>query len=566
MTTNTQILTKREQDRFSELTTETLRREAEALRLYRPLQSTESFHASDAFERLVRGGNRSSKTTTCAVEFAHAMTGTPIHDCQGNEIPDKYPRNRALIGWVIGFDQKHIGQTIYTKLFKPGAFDIIQDKETGRWRVYRPWEKEDYARRHEVKPAPPLIPERFIDYWAWENRAEGVFSVCHLKNGNRIDAWSSKGEAGQGVAVDVLWVDEDIHIPKNFTEWRTRCIDRDGSKLFWSAWPHTANMALRSFSERAEKATREGNPNVVEWRLRLRDNPYLSVEKRKMVLDGMTDLERRARDFGEFLTDTILVFPRFSVDKQTTDGSGCPLKLKEELEKHNYRPPWDWTHYMSLDPGHTQPAVLMAAIPPPDEFGDFLVVYDEVYIANCDAYDVAEEVAKKTKGIPFEAFLIDGRAGRRTPEGFARTIQEQYSMAWKHFRLKSRVTGSGFMHGSDDPGARNMMVRRMMEPKNEKTDDTQLILVTHQTLNLQDEFGLYSKTITKDQIKDKVKDAHNHLCDALAYLVSYSPTYQLPRKKDRPKNPHVEYIKKIKNKQRRPNDGVFFMGAGERPY
>lgn len=562
MQASEQPLTKREMDRLNDIATTMSRREEEALRLYRPLPSTESFHASEAFERLVRGGNRSSKTTSCAVEFAHAVTGIPIYDCDGNELPDKYPRNRPLTGWVIGYDQKHIGHVIYEKLFKPGAFDIIKDKTTGKMRAYRPWDKEDSDRRDEAVPAPPLIPERLIDSFGWEDKANGVFSVCHLKDGTRIDAWGSRGKAGQGQPADVLWIDEDIEHAKHVNEWRIR-MDGDRSKLFWSAWPHGKNPALRDMSKRAAAASQEENPDIKEWLLRYSDNPFISDAQKKRVLSGMSDMERRARDLGDFLTDTVLVFPRFSPDIQTTDGSGCPLKLKEELEKHDYKPPWDWTHYMALDPGHTQPAVLMAAIPPPDIFGDFLVVYDEVYIANCDSYEVAKEVDAKTNGIPFEAFIIDGHAGRRTPEGFSWTIQEQWTMGWKHYGIKSRVTGSGFIHGSDDPGARNMMVRQMMEP--DEKGNTKLILVSNNTLNLQEEFGLYSKTVTKDEVKDKVKDSYNHLCDALAYLVSYQPTYMRPREENRPKNPILEIIKQFTKTERRPSDGVFYMGAGPRP-
>ncbi len=553
---------RRQLERFQELAAEAIRRESEALRLYRPLKNTVSFHVSEAFERLVRGGNRSSKTTSCAAEFAHAATGIQMCDCDGNEIADKYPRNKPLTLWVVGYDQKHIGHVIYRKLFMPGAFDIIKDEETGRWRAYQPWSEADKKRKSECKPAPPLIPPRFVKSFGWEDKANGVFSVCHLTNGNRIDAWSSRGKAGQGQPADVLWIDEDIEHAKHVTEWRMR-MDGDTSKLFWSAWPHSKNEALRDMHKRAESVKHEEHPSIVEWVLKYSDNPFISDEQKARVLSGLSKNERRARDLGDFLTDTVLVFPRFDRDVQTTTGSGCPEALRAELKKNDWKPDWNWTNFLVLDPGHTQPAVLFVTIPPPDKFGDFLVVYDEIYTPLVDAYQTALEIKTKADDTKFELFMIDGHAGRQTPLGHSKTIQQHYADAFRHHKLKSRVTGSEFIHGSDNIGARNALVRQTMEPREDKT--TKLVLVNHMTQALQAEFELYSKTVTKDEVTDKVKAKHDHLCDCLGYLVSYEPAYRMPTKADRPKNKVLEFLKQFKKKPSRPSDGVFYMGAGDRP-
>jgi hypothetical protein len=46
-------------------------------------------------------------------------------------------------------------QGLLQKLFKPGAFQIIRDEETGKWRVFRPDDPADMDREDEARPAPP---------------------------------------------------------------------------------------------------------------------------------------------------------------------------------------------------------------------------------------------------------------------------------------------------------------------------------------------------------------------------------------------------------------------------
>ena len=170
------------------------RRQKEALRLYRPMEKQAVFHNSSASERIVRGGNRSGKSMSAFAETASAATGIPITGPNGAPLPSKYPTDRPLLIWVIGYDQRHIGGTVYRMLFNPGAFRIIKDLKTEEWRVWRPWEKEDQDREDECKDAPPLIPKRLINPqgWAWENKSERVFTVCRLRNGTEIHAFSSK--------------------------------------------------------------------------------------------------------------------------------------------------------------------------------------------------------------------------------------------------------------------------------------------------------------------------------------------------------------------------------------
>src|SRR5690606_37782771 len=80
----------------------------------------------------------------------------------------------------------------------------------------------------------------------------------------------------------------------------------------------------------------------------------------------------------------------------------------------------DWTHYLTVDPGHAAQAALFAAVPPPESgLGDVVLVYDEVFVERKDAGEFAAQIARKatrTRTI-FQKFTMDPRAGRQTTYG-----------------------------------------------------------------------------------------------------------------------------------------------------
>ncbi|HUT10119.1 MAG TPA: hypothetical protein VMY42_06455 [Thermoguttaceae bacterium] len=540
------------------------RRQEEGLRLYRPMRSQLPFHLSAATERIIRGGVRSGKTGCAAAEVASAALGVPIIGPDGKELPFQYPREPLVI-WVVGYDEKHIAR-IYRKLFCKGLYRVIKDRETGLLREWRPWEADDAARQAETKPSPPLIPERLVsaDGCAWENKKEQVFSVIRLKNGAEIHAFASGGEAGQGDAVHLIWIDEDIKIPGHVDEWLSRLSDFDG-RLIWSAWPHSANDALVRMSKRAHDQRGQENPDVWEVVLRFSDNPYIPAAAKRKRLAAWREAGAavaRSRDLGEFTTDTVLVFPSFSVDTHCLPSQREPDRLESFLEQANYEIPTEWTHYLALDPGHTQPAVAMAAVPPPSEFGRRLVIFDEVYRPRINAMELAAEVAARVAGRRFEAFVIDHRAGRQTTIGAGKRIDRIYSDAFRKYGLASRLTGHGFAQGSDQIAARNLLVQEALGPGDDGTPTIRLI--AHRTTAMQREFGLYKKRVTKDDVREDVVDRNNHLMDTLAYLVAYGPVYVYHELTEYDQSPVLAAWRKIVGETPQASRTVFLQ-AGAPP-
>ena len=552
--------------RIAEVTAERRRRESEGLRLYRPMPSQAKFHASMSSERIVRGGNRSGKSMSAFAETASAATGIPICGPDGNPLPFKYPTNYPLLIWVIGYDQRHVGGTIYRMLFMPGAFRIIKDLKTGEMRAWRPWEDEDAAREDEVRPSPPLIPPRLIDPkgWAWENKAERVFTVCRLRNGTEIHAFSSKAEPKQGDPVDLIHIDEDIEYTKHVAEWQARLSDRKG-RLIWSVWPHSRNDALIQMSERAEEQKDRDVPDVHEIVLRFSDNPFIDKDEKRKRIEGWQKKgkdEVRARDLGEFILDTMLMYPNFSDEGHCVRSDGDMDYIDEILTQRGGEPPLGWTRYLVLDPGHANCAILFAAVPPPSHlYSDTVVCYDELYLHQMDADGIAREVRKKSEGVSFEAFLIDNRAGRQTPMGFNKTVRQQYSDAFARERLQSIQTGATFLPGSDNVQAGIGLVREWLHESPGKRP--RLRVYKQRTPWMCREFILYRKKMVRDEVKDEPVSKNDHLMGCLRYLASYNPVYRKPRRTEEQWSPAFRAFKDWQKAGEKENETDYMtLGPG----
>lgn len=556
----TESLKLRTDQEFAKAVAEVERRKQEALRLYRPMPSQMPFHLTTASEKVVRGGNRSGKTTSTLAELASAVMGIPLTGPDGKEIPFLYPKNRPLLVWIIGFDEKHIGR-IHRKLFSPGMFKLIKDKETGDLRSWRPWEEDDAAREDEVVPAPPLIPPRAVKETAWENKAARAFSVCRLHNGTEIHAFSSGGEAATGDAVDIILIDEDIKYPAHVAEWQARLSDNRG-KLLWSSWPRNANRALKDLSARAEAQAESEHPDVFEILLTFTGNPYIPADEKRKRLAGWSDVERRARDRGEYVDDLILVFPSFNCDVHCLPSKLPPDPLESYLKKRNWQVPIDWTNYLTLDPGHAHLAVLLASVPPP-EIGDYLVVWAEICTPHLDAHQIAAEVKRLGPGRTWETFYIDRRGGRRTVEGLGDDVRKIHADAFEKAGLESDVTGSSFAFGLDDISARNMLVREWLNFRDGK--GPKLRFLADMTPYTQREFGLYKKQVTRDEIRDKVVPRDDHAMDALGYLVAADPVYVPPMAGRAAKSVGLLAFEAFTKKHSPKQTDSVYMGPGAAP-
>lgn len=515
-----------------------LLRRIEAIRLYEPLPIQTQFHQSKAKRRIVRAGNRGGKTLMAAMELGMAVTGQHpyVH----------YPK--AGRAYVVAKDGRAIGETLYPKLFKAGAFKIIRDSGTGQWRSFRPWEPDDKARESEAKPAPPIIPPRLVESVAWENKKESVPRKVVLRNGWEISFFTSGGKPPQGMDVDIVWFDEEITDPDWLPEMLARLLDRRG-RFWWSATPQAGTDQFLMLSERAEEQRGWKKPQVEEFKFKTADNIHFSEEDRETLAADLTEEERAVRLEGEFAALGFLMYPEFSMKVHGVDmPDGIPA---------------DWARYASIDPGNQVCAVLFAAVPPPS-FGDYVYFYDEIYIRNADIRKFGAAMKSKCQGQSIEAFIIDEHGSRRS-EMIGKTIRQQFSDELRRQDVASVRTKYGFWSGSDDVLGRTMAFRSWLRPRD--SAPPKLRVVRGMLPNFEHEIKYYRRRKIKNVVLDE-PDArrNNHQMDNCGYLAHCRQLrYVKPKPAPKRAPPALAYLKEKKNRkrQRSSESGSYvLLGAG----
>lgn len=527
-------LTQFQRDSLKDIQNELRERRNEALKLYRPNPQQEEIHKCRASEILVIGGNRSGKSLCTFVEDARAVTG---QDPYG-----KYPKENGVLV-IIGRDWKHIGLVVYPMLFHQGAFYIIKDEHTGDWRAYNP--VADAARKSERKPAPPLIPPRFIKSRSWVLKSANYIQQCTLVNGWTIHFFSSEGEPAQGYQADRIHVDEDLNDERHVPEAQARLSDRKGV-FCWSAMPHSTNNALLSLKERADASEQAlGEKSIIrQFKLRFLDNPYIDDEEKRKNIErwaaaGEDVLRMRAE--GDFITDSVLCYPNFDMRVHGMDRSELP----------EGQIPHDWTRYAVIDPGHAVTAVMFVAVPPSE---DYWLVYDQLYLRQANAVIFGEEFAKKVRDWHFHAFIIDAHGGRLRDIGSGRLPVEQYTEQLRSRGVKSLTTGSSFLAGCDDIPARMEATRVAMHIRPQGTP--QLRILKGACPDLERELKRYRKLVNYISGTAVVTDKPNtrgevHLCQCLEYICAYRPRYHAP---PRNKEPDPWWVKWQRDRKKRLTD------------
>ena len=541
-------VTEQQKKEMRRLYAERSRRRLESLRLYEPLPFQERFHSSKAKEVLLQAGNQVGKSLAAFVEDARAATGQDPHG--------KYPKENGVMV-CLGMDEGHIGRVIHKYLFRAGSFKIIKDLVTHEWRSWHPWDEDDWARREESKPAPPLIPPRYIKNFAWKKRAQHVFEICELHNGWTIYAMGSKGEPTQGFQADLVHIDEDLERPEWYDEMIARLSMRDG-KIRWSALPHSKNDALINLSERAEDESKDKDPSTIVIRATIFDNPFMPEQVKQENIKRWRkrgEDEYRKRALGEMVTDSILMYPAFSKDLHGAIRHSQPRTQVQKIITDNKGvPPHDWCRYMVVDPGHAVCAVTFHAVPPP-QIGSQTVVYDELYIQQCTATKFGEYVGMKAKGQSFQSFIIDAHGGRLRDIGSGLLPRRQYSSELEKRRVYSVETGFNFIPGSDDVSGREIKMREWLSIKSDGSP--KMLILTEKCPNLCREFSRFKKKIVNGYVQDEGnRRANCHAIETLEYAVAHGLKYVKP--KSNIVNPsRVARIigqRKMRSSQRRMNE------------
>lgn len=533
------VVTQHAIQQMREVQAELVSRRLEALRLYRPMPHQEEFHKCMVSERIVLGGNRGGKSLAVAVEAARAATG---QDPYG-----KYPLEGGNLA-IVGRNWPHIGLVIYPILFKAGAFRIIKDEDTGEWRSLR--KGEDKAKS---KPAPPLIPPRFIKDMSWVLKNAGYLNKVELTNGWTIWCFSSEGEPPQGYQADFIWLDEDVSNERWVGECQARLADRKG-RFVWAAMPHSKNDALLGLCERADKAieSNEPNPIIRKFTFRFLDNQFIDDEEKQKNIERWSALgqeELRMRAEGEFTTESTLMYPTFN--------QAVHILRRDDLPAGQV--PAEWTRYVGIDPGHAVMATLFAAVPPDESF---LLIYDELYIRQCNAMIWGEQFWAKAQNQLIYAAIMDMHGGALRDLGSGRLPHELYSEELKKRGYKFVIGGHSFIPGSDDIPARTALVRQMLHVRGDGS--TRLKILEGSCPNLLREIKRYRKKTTTVNGQVYVTDEPQtrgdvHAVQTMEYLAAYEPKYHKPPKVMGPEPWWVKYLAERERRQKKADDGAVYL-------
>lgn len=537
--------TQQERQDILKLLSEKIERLKDPLRVYTPLPFQERFHACRAREAICQKGNRSGGSIAGFVEDARAVLG---RDPYG-----KYPLTGTLV--CIGYGESHIGQIIWPHLFEPGMggnFHIIKDHTTKAWRSFRPWEPDreilgkygDWGREDDRELSPPLIPDKyFVEEPAWENKKKRDFSLVRIKTHETeytIRAYNSNGDwrQAQGFNANLVHIDEDIADGGWYKEMVARTNFVQGL-IRWTAKPADENDEMSNFVDRAEEQAELPTPRTVCITANPSDNPFYSEKEKAADAEHwrqMGDDVYEQRFLGRFTTNKLRMYPTFSRSIHNVMRPDCPAeKVHKILKESNGIPPMDWCRYATIDPGHQVCAIVMFAVPPPelwDHDDGYAVVYDELYIRQCDAHLFGEKFADKARGWFWEDFIIDAHGAALRDIGSGLTPREQYATQLKKRGIISNRSKTGFRDGCDEPRSREVIVREWLRIREDGS--TKLLIVADRVPNLVREMEGFRHKVNRGGgvvtiLDDGDRKRNTHAVEGLEYGCAHGLPYVKPK-------------------------------------
>jgi hypothetical protein len=520
-----EVMTTAEQAHLLALLAEAAARRKEALRLYEPILP--EFHACLSPRRLVRGSNRGGKTVSIAVELARASTNQDPHR--------KYPSKGRVI--IVGPNLIHCSKVWYRKLFKPGAFRIFRNPETGCWQAFRPDVHAQWADLAE--DAPPLVPQRFYrdKDISWEDKREEIARTVRLRTGWEMTFFSGEGRPPQGWDADLVLFDEEITHPAWYPEMVPRLVDR-GGRFLWAFTPQAGTITAWELHEQAEELKGEPNPRISSFFMTIADNPFIAErDKESFRADLRHDEdEYKVRVLGDFALKGLRVYPEFA-KKGAHKIATFPI-------------PDDWTRYVAIDPGRQVSAALFVAVPAPKSaLSDRPVVYGEVYSKKTDAMRFAREMKEFLGNSWVHDWLIDHHQGCKH-EGSGMTVEELYAQEFIRAGLKANGF-RGFIWAADDVAAGKLAAKGKLQYRDGAPE--WLFMVEKLPWFCWEIDRYVDKRITKGgNLVDDVSrsNLHNHLMDDFRYLAMHNIRYVRPPKRPQAKGWAARHVEQKRRRQR----------------
>lgn len=231
----------------------------------------EEFHKSQKVGRLLRGGNRSGKSTAGIVEDIWRATGRhpfqPTHD-----IP--------IRGRIVTVD-------------KDSGIELIVKPLLAQW-----------------TPPSELVNGCWTD--SWQNRG----SLMTFRNGSVIDVKTHQQEVETFAGIPLHFVHFDEECPSAiFNECRLRLVDYNGC-WFMTMTPVAGQDWI------FDRFIVTANKNVDMFEVNIDSNPHLDKEALKLLGEDLTDEEKEVREKGTFVPRGGLVLKEFDYNRHVIKAHG----------------------------------------------------------------------------------------------------------------------------------------------------------------------------------------------------------------------------------------------------
>jgi phage terminase large subunit-like protein len=233
----------------------------------------EDFHKSTKVGRILRGGNRSGKSTAGIVEGVWRATGR--HPLQKTH--DVPVRGRI----------------------------VTVDKDAGIEQIIKPL-------LSQWTPPSELVNGCWED--SWKTRG----STMTFRNGSTIDVKTHQQDVDSFAGVPLHFVHFDEECPSAiFNECRLRLIDYNGCWYMTMTPVEGQDWIFDRFIVTANK-------NVDMFEVNIADNPHLNSEALVLLNEDLTDEEKEVRQKGVFVPRGGLVFKEFDYTRHIIEG-GKPI-------------------------------------------------------------------------------------------------------------------------------------------------------------------------------------------------------------------------------------------------
>lgn len=357
---------------------------------YKAQEHQIQFHSSPKVGRLFLGGNRAGKTVAGAAEMVMWLTGQ--HQYQ--QLKFKTPiRARAI---AVDFEN--------------GVKKIVQP-EIARW-----------------------IPPSQLKNGSWEDSYEKSSRTLTLVNGSTLEFMSYDQDKDKfaGTSRHLVWFDEEP--PEGiFNENLLRLADVGGHWMMTM----TPLIDMSWTIDRLYEPSKEGqNPNIDVFEVNTSMNKYVSQTTLDILLDGLDEDEKIARQSGKYTSFTGAIYR----DAVTPDN------LIPTFFDPDSRSRWDdlrrnWGHFGMLDHGFTNPTAFL--------FGAFdgngrVVIYDEYYYSNRLVKENAVAILKRYQdhGVTPQ-YIVGDPSTQNTDPIVGHSIQSEYAQNGLSYGLANNDVKAG---------------------------------------------------------------------------------------------------------------------------